>query len=117
MRARANTSKPRNIYVSYNLSYSERTVSFVPLFSIIIILGFEALSSLYRDYATFFLAKLTTFIYTTLTNLSTKYLMMSEIYTNVGGIKYSYHVCPPVRKIIHSLKLVDYLHVQADNPW
>ena len=28
-----------------------------------------------------------------------------------------YHVCPPVRKIMHSLKLVDYLHVQADNPW
>ena len=25
--------------------------------------------------------------------------------------------CPPVRKIIHSLKLVDYLNVQADNPW
>ena len=25
--------------------------------------------------------------------------------------------CPPVRKIIHSLKHVDYLHVQADNPW
>ena len=25
--------------------------------------------------------------------------------------------CPPVRKIIHSLKLMDYLHVQADNPW
>ena len=25
-----------------------------------------------------------------------------------------YHVCPHVRKIIHSLKLVDYLHVQAD---
>ena len=25
--------------------------------------------------------------------------------------------CPPARKIIHSLKLVDYLHVQADNPW
>ena len=24
---------------------------------------------------------------------------------------------PPVRKIIHSLKLVDYLHIQADNPW
>ena len=23
--------------------------------------------------------------------------------------------CPPVRNIIHSLKLVDYLHVQADN--
>ena len=27
------------------------------------------------------------------------------------------NVCPPERKIIHSLKLVDYLHVQADNPW
>ena len=27
------------------------------------------------------------------------------------------HVYPPVRKIIHSLKVVDYLHVQADNPW
>ena len=25
--------------------------------------------------------------------------------------------CPPVRKIIHSLKLVDYLCVQTDNPW
>ena len=24
--------------------------------------------------------------------------------------------CPTIRKIIHSLKLVDYLHVQADNP-
>ena len=23
----------------------------------------------------------------------------------------------PVRKIIHELKLVDYLHVQADKPW
>ena len=28
-----------------------------------------------------------------------------------------YHVCPPVRKIIHELKLMDYLHVQPDNPW
>ena len=28
-----------------------------------------------------------------------------------------YNFCPTVRKIIHSLKLVDYLHVQADNPW
>ena len=25
--------------------------------------------------------------------------------------------CPPERKIIHSLKLVDYLHVQTDNTW
>ena len=43
--------------------------------------------------------------------------MVCKVYTNVGGIKKLYHVCPPVRKIIHSLKLVDYLHVQADNPW
>ena len=42
---------------------------------------------------------------------------MCKIYTDVGGINKLYHVCPPVRKIIHSLKLVDYLHVQADNPW
>ena len=41
-----------------------------------------------------------------------------------GGSSYSrwvqlqlYHVCPTVRKIIHSLKLVDYLNVQADKPW
>ena len=55
--------------------------------------------------------------YTTLTNLSTNYLVMCKAYTDVGGIKRLYHVYPPVRKIIHSLKLVDYLHVQADNPW
>ena len=42
---------------------------------------------------------------------------MCKVYTDVGGIKQLYHVCPPVREIIHSLKLVDYLHVQADNPW
>ena len=47
---------------------------------------------------------------------------MCKVYTDVGGIKVGgikelYHVCPPVRKITHSLKLVDYLHVQADNPW
>ena len=40
--------------------------------------------------------------------------MMCKVYTDVGGIKQLYHVCPPVRKIIHSLKLADYLHVQAD---
>ena len=51
-----------------------------------------------------------------LTNFSPNYLVMCRVYTDVGGIKYLYHVCPPVRKIIHSLKLVDYLHVQADNP-
>ena len=56
-------------------------------------------------------------IYTTLNNLSMKYLMMCKVYTDEGGIKLLYHDCPPVRKIIHSLKLVDYLHAQADNPW
>ena len=57
------------------------------------------------------------YFYTTFTNFTMKYLVMSKVYTDVGGIKYLNHVCPPVRKIIHSLKLVDYLHVQADNPW
>ena len=42
---------------------------------------------------------------------------MYKVYTDVCGIKQLYHVCPPVRKIIHSLKLVGYLHIQADNPW
>ena len=47
-----------------------------------------------------------------------KYLVMCMVYTDDGGISNSYTMgCPPVRKIIHSLKLVDYLHVQADNPW
>ena len=55
--------------------------------------------------------------YTTLTNFSTTNLVLCKVYTDVGGINQLYHVCPPVRKIIHSLKLVDYLHVQADNPW
>ena len=54
-------------------------------------------------------------IYTTLANFRTIYLVMCKVYTDVGGIKQLYHVCPSVRKIIHSLKLVDYLHVQADN--
>ena len=51
------------------------------------------------------------------TNLSMKHLVMSKVYIDVGGIKYLCHVCPHVRKIINSLKLVDYLHVKADNPW
>ena len=51
------------------------------------------------------------------TIFSMKYLVMRDVYTDVGGIRYSYHVCPPVCKIIHSLKLVDYHHVQADNLW
>ena len=56
-------------------------------------------------------------IYTTFTNFSMNFLVMCNVYTDIGGIEYLYHVCPPVRKIIHSLKLVDYLYVQADNPW
>ena len=42
---------------------------------------------------------------------------MYKVYTDVGGIKKLYHACPPVLKIIHSLKLVDFLHAQGDNPW
>ena len=63
------------------------------------------------DVAKFNVAKACTFLYTTLTNFSTKYLVMCKVYTGVGGIKYLYHVCPPVRKEVHSLKLVDYLYV------
>ena len=55
--------------------------------------------------------------YTTFTNFSMEYHLMCKVYTDVGGIEYLYHVCPTVRKIIHSLKLVDYLHEQTDNPW
>ena len=53
-----------------------------------------------------------------LTNFSTAYLVTCKVYTNVGG-RNSYTMgCPPVSKVIHSLKLVaDYLHVQADNLW
>ena len=36
--------------------------------------------------------------YTTLMNVSTNYLVMCNVYTDVGGIKKLYHVCPPVRK-------------------
>ena len=38
---------------------------------------------------------------------------MCEVFTDVGGKEKLYQVCPPVCNIIHSLKLVDYLHVQA----
>ena len=44
--------------------------------------------------------------------------MVCKLYNDVGGgINKLYHVCLPVRKIIHSLKLLDYLHVQVVNPW
>ena len=57
--------------------------------------------------------------YTILSNFRTKYLVMCKVFTDVhvGGMKLLYHVCPPARKIIYSLKLVHYLHVQADSPW
>ena len=46
-----------------------------------------------------------------------KYFILSKVYTDEGG-KISYTmVCPPVGEIIHLLKLVDYLLVQADKPW
>ena len=49
--------------------------------------------------------------YTTITIFSMKYLVMCKGCTDVDGITFLYHVCSPVRKIIHSLKLVEYLHV------
>ena len=53
-----------------------------------------------------------------MSNLSTKSFILSKFYTDEGGKKNSYTmVCPSVREIIHSLKLVDYLLVQADTPW
>ena len=55
--------------------------------------------------------------YTTFTNFSIIYLVICKVYSDVGGMKSLNHVCPHVRKIIHSLKLVDYLHVQVDSPW
>ena len=38
---------------------------------------------------------------------------MCKVYITLGGIKLLYHVCPPVGKINHSLKLVAYLHIQV----
>ena len=54
---------------------------------------------------------------TTLTNFSTNYLVMCEVCTDIGGIKLLYHGCPPVRELIHSLKLVNHLQIQADKTW
>ena len=53
--------------------------------------------------------------YTTIAKFSMKYLMVCRVYTERGGITQLYYVYPSVRQIIHSLKLVDYLHVQAVN--
>ena len=46
-----------------------------------------------------------------------KYFALSKAYTDMDGKNSSTIVCPPVRDIIHSLKLVDNLLVQADKPW
>ena len=43
--------------------------------------------------------------------------MMCNVYTDVGGIKKLYRVCSSEREVIHSLKLVDYLHLQTDTTW
>ena len=48
---------------------------------------------------------------------STKYVILNEAYTDEGRIKSYTMICPPVREIIHSLKLADYLIDQADKPW
>ena len=42
---------------------------------------------------------------------------MCKIYTDIGGINKYIMVCSHVREIIHSPKLVGYLHVQADKHW
>ena len=49
-------------------------------------------------------------------NFSTKYFQLGKVYTAEGGI-IVIPFCPPVREIIHSLKLADYLLVQANKPW
>ena len=54
--------------------------------------------------------------YTTLTNFITKYHVMFKVYTDIGDVKELFHVFSPVHMIVHSLRLVDYLHAQADNP-
>ena len=48
-------------------------------------------------------------------NFRTKDFIPSKVYTDEGSINTI--VCPPVRDIIHSLKIVDYFLVQEDKPW
>ena len=42
---------------------------------------------------------------------------MLQVFTDVVLSNGYIMSCSPIRKIIHSQKLVDYLHVQADNSW
>ena len=73
----------------------------------------------YAAVCEFYVLSLQTIImyYTTIANFSMKYLMVCMVYTDGSGIKQLCYVCPSVREIVHSLKLVDYLHVQAVNQW
>ena len=43
--------------------------------------------------------------YSTLINVSTNYIVMCKVYTDVGGISKLYHGCSPRRAVIYSLKL------------
>ena len=45
------------------------------------------------------------------------YFILSKVYIDEGGMKSYSMVCPPIREIIHLLKLVDYLLVKADKRW
>ena len=57
-------------------------------------------------------------VYTTLNTLAQNILWCARSTLMYAILKKKlYHFGPPVLKIIHSLKLVDYLHVQADNQW
>ena len=51
-------------------------------------------------------------------NLSMKYFAVGKVYTDKDGIKQLYNSFVHLyRKIILSLKLMDYLLIQPDKPW
>ena len=50
-------------------------------------------------------------------NLSTNYFIMNKVYIDEGGIELSTMVCPSVREIIISPKVMDNLLVQVEKPW
>ena len=43
------------------------------------------------------------------------YFILSKVYSDEGGLQSYAMGCPPVREIIHSLKLVDYLQYRKTN--
>ena len=55
---------------------------------------------------------------TEIANFITKYFNLSKVYmcTDEGATNRNTMVCSPIQEIIHELKLVDYLLVQADKP-